>query len=286
LARIFSVDLYRKVNSLITQKFPFLLPLRVAQRKIFFYASMRFDGRIYAKTIQEAFFPHKLFSANSGLYNANTGFDMVYQENKVFNLKLAAKTLNGLLIKPGETFSLCKAIRYADKFTPYKNGLTVTNGVLGTAQGGGLCQMSNLLFWVFLHSPLAIVERHTHKVKDFPALRNTEPEGVDATISEGWLDLKVKNETDITFQIGIAFNNANIEGCLFTDKLLPSVYEIEGKGLFYFRENGTVYQKIFIYRREIDIDTGKPLSDSLLYENSCVIGYQLPDDTPVIEERG
>jgi vancomycin resistance protein VanW len=271
---------------MITQKFPFLLPLRVAQRKMFFYASMRFDGHTYAKTIQDLFLAHRLFSANSGLYNRNTGFDIVYQENKVFNLKLAAKVLNGLLIKPGETFSLCKAIRYADKFTPYKDGLTVTNGMLCTARGGGLCQMSNLLFWVFLHSPLTIVERHTHKVKDFPTLRSAEPEGVDATISEGWLDLKVKNETDMTFQIGIAFDNANINGSLFTDKPLPFIYEIEGKGLSYFRKNGTVYQKIFIYRRKIDIDTVKLLSESLLYENSCVIGYQLPDDTPVIEERG
>jgi len=271
---------------MITQKFPFLLPLRVAQRKMFFYASMRFDGRAYAKTIHDLFLAYRLFSANSGLYNRDTGYDIVYQENKVFNLKLAAKTLNGLLIKPGETFSLCKAIRYADKCTPYKDGLTVTNGMLGTARGGGLCQMSNLLFWVFLHSPLTIVERHTHRVKDFPALRNAEPEGVDATISEGWLDLKVKNETDLTFQIGISFDNEDIMGSLFADKPLPFIYEIEGKGLSYLRKNGVIYQKIFIYRRKIDIDTGKPLSESLLYENSCVIGYQLPDDTTVIEERG
>lgn len=269
---------------MITQKFPFLLPLRVAQRKAFFYTGMRFDGRIYAKTIHELFLTHNLFSANSGLYNTNTGFDMVYQENKVFNLKLAAKTLNGLLIKPGETFSLWQAIRYADKFTPYKDGLIVTNGKIGTAQGGGLCQMSNLLFWVFLHSPLTIIERHTHIVKDFPTLRDVEPEGVDATISEGWLDLKVKNETDITFQIGIAFDNVNITGSLFTDKPLPFIYEIEGKNLWYFRKKGRVYQKISIYRRQITIPTHETISETLLYENLCEIAYRLPDDTLIIEE--
>jgi vancomycin resistance protein VanW len=268
---------------LITRRFPFLAPLRLAQRKAFFYAGMRLDGHVYAKTIQDKLLPHKLFSTNSGLYNTNTGFDMIYQENKVFNLKLAAKKLNGLLIRPGETFSLWKAIRYANKHTPYKDGLTVINGKLGTAPGGGLCQISNLLFWVFLHSPLTIVERHTHKVKDFPTLRDAEPEGVDATISEGWLDLKVKNETDITFQIGLSFDSADIIGSLFADRAMSCIYEIDGKNLSYFRENGLVFQTISIYRREIDADTQKVAGESLLYTNVCAIGYRLPDDTQITE---
>ena len=263
--------------------FPFLVPLRVAQRKAFFYAGMRLDGHAYAKTIHGELLPYKLFSADNGLYNANTGFDMIYQENKVFNLKIAAKTLNGLLIKPGETFSFWLTVQHADKDTPYKDGLTVTDGILGTASGGGLCQMSNLLFWVFLNSPLTIVERHTHKVKDFPTMRDAEPEGVDATINEGWLDLKVKNETDITLQIGIAFDSANITGSLFTDKAMSSMYEIEGKDLSYFRNNGKVYQKISIYRREVAFDTREVLSESLLYENLCEIDYQLPEGTKILD---
>jgi len=268
----------------ITQIFPFLLPLRVAQRKALFYTGMRLDGHVYAKTIHDESLPYKLFSAANGLYNANTGFDMIYQENKVFNLKLAAKTLNRLLIRPGETFSFWQSVRYADKDTPYKDGLTVINGKLDTVQSGGLCQMSNLLFWVFLNSPLTIVERHTHRVKDFPTMRDAEPEGVDATITEGWLDLKVKNETDTTFQIGIAFDSANITGCLYTDKAMPFVYEIEGRDLTYFRNNGKVHQKISIYRREVDFDTREVLSESLLYENLCEIEYQLPEGTKILDE--
>jgi len=268
----------------VTQLFPFLLPLRAAQRKALFYTGMRLDGRAYAKTIQDELLPYNLFSAASGLYNANTGFDMIYQENKVFNLKLAAKTLNGLLIKPGETFSFWKTVRHADKDTPYKDGLTVMNGKLDTVQSGGLCQMSNLLFWIFLHSPLAIVERHTHKEKDFPTMRDAEPEGVDATINEGWLDLKVKNETDITLQIGIAFDHTNIIGSLFTDRAMPFVYEIEGKDLSYFRKNGRVYQKISICRREMAVDTQEILSERMLYENLCTINYQLPEGTEVVDQ--
>jgi vancomycin resistance protein VanW len=269
----------------ITQIFPFLLPLRVAQRKVFFYTGMRLDGQAYAKTLRDELLPHKLFSADSGLYNPNTGFDMTYQENKVFNLKLAAKTLNGLLIKPGETFSFWQTVRHADKDTSYKDGLTITDGKLGIASSGGLCQMSNVLFWVLLHSPLTIVERHPHKAR-VPNTRDGEPQGVDATISEGWLDLKVKNETDITFQIGIAFDSANITGSLFTDKAMPFIYEIEGKDLSYFRENGKVYQKISIYRCEKAFDTREVMSESLLYENLCEIDYQLPEGTTIVDKGG
>jgi vancomycin resistance protein VanW len=268
----------------ITQKFPFLLPLRVAQRKAFFYAGMRLDGQTYAKTLHEELLPHKLFSADSGLYNPNTGFDMSYQENKVFNLKLAAKTLNGLLIKPGETFSFWQTVRHADKDTPYKDGLTITDGKLGIAESGGLCQMSNVLFWVLLHSPLTVVERHPHKAK-VPNTRDGEPQGVDATINEGWLDVKVKNETEVTFQIGITFDSENITGGLFTDKAMPFIYEVEGRDLSYFHKNGKVYQKISIYRLETAFDTREVLSESLLYENLCEINYQLPEGTKILDKE-
>ncbi|HGC6131589.1 TPA: hypothetical protein ACIZFH_003299, partial [Enterococcus faecium] len=39
----------------LTQRFPFLLPMRRAQRKMCFYAGMRFDGCRYAQTIGETF---------------------------------------------------------------------------------------------------------------------------------------------------------------------------------------------------------------------------------------
>jgi len=189
---------------------------------------------------------------------------------------------DSILIKPGETFSFWQAVRYADKHIRYKDGLMVINGKLTTAPGGGMCQMSNLLFWVFLHSPLTIVERHTHKAREFPTLRKDEPEGVDATVSEGWLDLKVKNETDMAFQLNIGFDEKNILGSLYAERELACLYRIEGKDLSYFRKNGKIFEKISIYRLQIALDTQETLSESLLYENLCEIGYRLPNDTRII----
>jgi len=242
---------------------------------------MRFDGHLYSKTVSADRYTHKLFETNAALINSSTGFDMIYQENKVHNLKLAARTLNGLLIKPGETFSFWQCVRHADKHTPYKDGLTVKNGMLDTASGGGLCQMSNLLFWIFLHSPLTIIERHTHRVKHFPTPKMLP--GTDATVSEGWRDLKVKNETDMTFQIRIEFNEESIFGILYTDSDMACSYEITGRDLIYFRKEGRTFEKILIYRHRINTD--KTITENLLYENICPIGYQLSDDTVILEKE-
>ena len=54
-----------------------------------------------------------------------------------------------------------------------------------------------VIFWLFLHAPLTILERHGHDRKDFPEPPSDALLGVDATIYEGWLDLKVRNDTPI-----------------------------------------------------------------------------------------
>lgn len=148
----------------VTQLFPWLLPLRKKQRKLCFYLGLRLDRNHYSSKQIETLSPYRLFETTCLMYNHETGFDMKYQENKVFNLKLAAKTINNLIICPGETFSFWKLVRYADKDTPYKDGL-VADGKLQTLPGGGLCQISNLLFWLFLHTPLTIIERRDKEQK-------------------------------------------------------------------------------------------------------------------------
>ncbi len=267
----------------VTQILPFLLPARAMQRKMCFYAGMRFDGRRYAETIDEKQLPYKLFEARGPLYNRNTGFDMVYQENKVFNLKLAAKTLDGLLIRPGETFSLWRLIRYADKDIPYKDGLTVTNGKLTTASGGGMCEMSNLLHWLFLHTPLTVIQRRGHEVKEFPEPNSDKIKGVDATISEGWIDLKAQNDTDCSYQISVTFDDKNIIGTVFVDKGPQVLYRVVNGSIQYFRECGGIYEYVDVERLEIDADTGEITGQKPLYTNKCKICYSLPENVKIKE---
>ena len=270
----------------ITQRFPWLLPIRKRQRLFFFYMGMRLDGRRYAGQFSEALLPCPLFESGSLLYNRGTGFDMIYQENKVFNLKLAAAALNHLLIRPGETFSFWRLVRRADRRTPYREGLTVVNGEVRPLPGGGLCQLSSLLFWLFLHSPLTLVERHGHRIKDFPDAPSPEgpaPIGVDATVSEGWLDLKVRNDTPDSFQLELLFTEDTLLGRLRADAPPRSSFQITSSEPVYYRQEGRLFQETDVFQSQFSHPSGEPLSARLLYRNRCEIGYPLPEGTPVSE---
>lgn len=151
--------------------------------------------------------PNVVFETSSLMLNENSGFDMKCQINKLHNLKLTAKTINKVVIAPNETFSFWQLVRWADCHEKYKDGLNIVDGKIVGSCSGGLCQLSNMLFWLFLHTPLTIVERHGHAVESFPSTTEDLPCGTDATINEGWLDLKLCNDTDIIFQIEINFDN-------------------------------------------------------------------------------
>jgi vancomycin resistance protein VanW len=263
----------------ITQAFPFLLPMRKAQRKCCFYLKMSLDKNRYAGIQAAGRLPYCAYSSSTSLYNSRTGFDMEYQENKVFNLRLAAEAIDGLLVRPQETFSFWQLVRKADQ-RRFKDGLSVEYGRLTTVKGGGLCHLSNFLFWMFLHTPLAITERHPHRVKDFPAPDASEPDGVDATVSEGWLDLKVGNQTDLTFQLDLSFGDGCLNGRIFTDQPLPGRYEIVNRDKTFFRRQGKVVERVSVCRQEFD-DTGTVRSERLLYTDVFEIGYPLPEETKI-----
>lgn len=259
----------------LTQRFPFLLPLRQRQRQFCFYTKMKIDGNHYAGTRDEQRLSYICTTIKTPMYNYETGFDFKYQENKVFNLKLAALPINWLLIEPGETFSFWKLVHQADRYISYKEGLTVVNGETIAAVGGGLCQLSNLLFQLFLHSPLTIVERTGHRIKEFPELSSDSLKGIDATIANGWIDLKVKNDTNYTFQIGVNFDDTNIIGSLYSNEECKIRYEIENRNLRYRKDNNEILEEVEIWKKAIQNDSGECVNEELLYENRCVIGYDI-----------
>lgn len=264
----------------LTQRFPFLLPLRKWQRKKFFYINMRFDKNRYAKTYCTQALPYEVFTASSLMLNKKSGHAIEYQYNKIHNLKVAAKTMDHLIIRPGETFSFCRCARFADRDTPYKNGLVFSNGQIVSAYGGGLCQLSNLLFWMFLHTPLTIMERHGHAVEDFPPTTEDLPCGTDATISEGWLDLKVKNNTDSVFQLQISFDETYMYGQVLSDLTQPYIYKLFNKSICYFEMNNRICRRASVDRRQIEKQTNR-VTVQHLYTTQCEIGYTLPPDTEI-----
>lgn len=266
----------------LTQIFPFLLPLRIWQRNLFYRIGMRFDGNKYSKTFGEEL-KYEICNTKTLMINKNSGHDIIFQKNKVDNLKIASKTMNHILIYPGETFSFCYLSKNSKKYGKYKEGLILVDGKIVAKKGGGLCHLSNLLHYIFLMSPLTITERHGHQVKSFPDPDKASIQGIDATIHSGWLDLRVKNETDNIYQIDISFDDEFMYGRILSDKESNVDYKIINEDFKYIKENEKIYECVAVTRLEIDKSVKKEVKKEKLYNEKVLIEYELSKDIEVEE---
>lgn len=118
------------------------------------------------------------------------------------NITLACQSLNGYVVKAGETFSFCNTLGPATPEDGYKKADTFdADGNTIQAYGGGKCQVSTTLYNAVLAVPsLTVVERHEHSGPVYYV-----PEDMDACVSYGSCDFKFKNDND--FDIKLYFSN-------------------------------------------------------------------------------
>lgn len=237
---------------------------------------------VFMKNLNE-YLKYEICKSKTLMINENSGHDIIYQKNKVENLKIANQTMNHILIYPNETFSFYYLVRNSRKYGSYKDGLILVDGKIVAKKGGGICHLSNLLYYLFLMSPLTVVERHGHKIKSFPNPDKSSLEGIDATISSGWLDLKVKNETNNIYQIDISFDENYMYGKILSDKESTIDYKIVNGNLNYIKENNKIYECVEVIRIEIDKKTKKEIKKEKLYDEKVLIKYELPSDVKVEE---
>ncbi len=117
--------------------------------------------------------------------------------NRIRNIRHAVKNkLNGLLIKPGEVFSLLGALKPFTLEAGYLPELVIKGDKIEPEIGGGLCQIGSTVFRAAMNSGFPIVERRNHSlvVSYYNDPRNGLP-GTDATIYENAPDFKFKNDT-------------------------------------------------------------------------------------------
>ncbi len=266
----------------VTQIFPFLIPIRVWQRNLFYYIGMYFDKNKYSKTVSDLL-PYEVCNSKTLMINENSGHDIIYQKNKVDNLKIISRTMNQVLIQPGETFSFCYLSRKSKKYGKLKDGLILVDNKIVPTKGGGICHLSNLLYYTFLKTPLTIVERHGHKVKSFPNPDKDSLEGVDATIRGGWLDLRMKNNTENTYQIVIDFDDDFMYAKILSDHKVSEKAEIVNDDFKYIRKNGKIYESVSVIRVMTDQKKKKEVSREKLYDEVVEITYELPKGTKVEE---
>ena len=198
---------------------------------------------------------------------------MDLQRNKIVNLRLAAARLDGILLRPGETFSYWKLIGKPTRRKGYLDGMVLFLGQIGSDVGGGLCQLSNLISWMTLHTPLTVVERYRHSHDVFPDAGRTQPFGSGATCAYSHRDLMIRNDTDQTFQLHVWVGEDMLEGMWLAERPAQFRYEIQERNPRidqaawggYIRHNELV-------RLTYDL-TGACLGEEFLFTNDAIMMY-------------
>lgn len=178
----FKITIEEAKELLKEDKETYIIPLKITKPKI------------EVKDLGDKLFKQTL-SKYTTIYDAGN-------TNRAHNIALAAKTINGTILLPGETFSYNKKLGNTTKEKGYKPGGAYVGGKVVQAYGGGICQVSTTLYNSVLYANLEIVERHNHSYAV-----NYVPAGRDATVAYGGKDFKFKNTRSYPIKIVASAKN-------------------------------------------------------------------------------
>lgn len=199
------------------------------------------------------------------------------QRNKVHNLALALRPMDGLLLRPGERFSFWRRVGRPSAARGYILGMELSRGRARAGIGGGICQLASVLHWLALHSPLEVVERSTHSFDPFPDQGRSLPYGTGAAVFYNYIDLQLYNPTERTFQFSLRLTDRFLVGELRCDAALPQSYTVIERDHAFVREGETWYRQNSLWRRVHARGTGVLLREELVKRNRVRVLYQ-PDE--------
>lgn len=178
-------------------------------------------------------------------------------ESRIKNIKLAVSRINGTIVKPNQEFSFNQTLGPVLAEDGFEEAKSFLNGEVVLGLGGGICQVSTILFESLVNSGLPITERHNHT---FSVSYYTT--GLDATVSHSGPDLKFVNDTGYDIEIKGSVTDKN-----------TVVFEIYGVG------DGRI---VSISKAEISDPTSLPITKYIetndktkdgVCENTSQIGY-------------
>jgi vancomycin resistance protein YoaR len=150
-----------------------------AQTPIEITATLRpSEGRVTAKHLEGITATLATFSTSLGSSSSN----------RVQNVRLACRAIDGLVLLPGDVFSYNNVVGPRVPRAGYREAPVIVRGKLQPGIGGGICQVSSTLYNAVLLADLEIVRRQHHS---FPV--SYLPAGRDATVSYGSIDFRFRN---------------------------------------------------------------------------------------------
>jgi vancomycin resistance protein VanW len=227
----------------------------------------------FAHQLPETKLRHSVIRHRSTLLRPLRDVEMYLQHNKITNLRRALERINGVVIRPGETFSIWRMVGRPTAARGFLEGLVLSNGRIEKGIGGGLCQLGNLIYWMALHSPLTIAERYRHGFDVFPDINRSIPFACGATLAYNYIDLQLRNDTSDTFQINLWLDDEFLQGEILSSRDPEWRYEVyETDHLIKLQPWGGYTRHNRIWRRQTSLVDGMT-SESLVTENHAVMMY-------------
>ncbi len=135
------------------------------------------------------------------LVHSETSYFYGSSAERVQNIQAAASQFHGLLVAPGETFSMASALGDISLENGYAEALIIYGNQTIKGVGGGVCQVSTTLFRAAFFAGFPITERYAHayRVSYYERVAGgaIDPNlaGLDATVYAPIVDLKFVNDT-------------------------------------------------------------------------------------------
>ena len=135
------------------------------------------------------------------LVHAETSYFYGSSAERIQNVQTGAAAFHGVLVAPGETFSMGSVLGDISLDNGFAEALIIYGGRTIKGVGGGICQVSTTLFRNAFFAGFPIAERHSHAYRvyyyeqDASGSRNTNLVGLDATVYFPLVDFKFTNDT-------------------------------------------------------------------------------------------
>ena len=233
-----------------------------------------FSREKIARTKDMELLPVSIIEHNSLIRRRLHNVDQQLQENKAKTLSIAAPLVSHVIVRPGETFSFWELIGRPSYKKGYLDGLTITKGQVHAAMGGGICQFSNLIHWMVIHTDLDITEHWHHDSMDlFPDFNRQVPFGMGTSVCYNNLDYRFKNNTDKTYQLIVYTDDEYLCGEIRSTEALPFNVHIQEDEMYFYEKQDKVYRHNVIYRQVVDKKTGNVREHKLLAEHDAEVLY-------------
>ena len=149
-----------------------------------------------------------------------------YAQAKIHNIETARRSLENLPVPPRGIFSFWRVVGHPTQARGFERGRSLLGGQLVPDYGGGLCQLSGLLYYLCLQAGLEILERHPHSRDIYDEATRYAPLGADATVAYGFKDLRVLNTLSAPICFRVTISIEAITGSLCSPAAIePSTVE-------------------------------------------------------------